>query len=745
MANVEGYIEQIIFRNDENGYTVFILASEGDEITCVGVMGQINIGEYIEANADMMHHPTYGEQYKVSQYISTMPKDIKAIEKYLGSGIIKGIGPSLAKKIVKHFKKETFNIIENEPLRLSEIKGISEKKAQQIAEIFDEKKEMRQAMIFLQEFNISTTYAIKIFQKYGDKLYNIIKTNPYQLAEDITGIGFQIADEIAYKVGIATNSRYRVKSAIDYILVQASLEGHTYLPKIILIEKAISILQVSEELIENVLVDMQVNKQIIQKKSQNDIYVYNTRFYYMELCIAKKLFDLNMKYEIKDNYFSEQVRRIEEEIEIELDEVQKQAIREAVINGVFVITGGPGTGKTTTINLIIKYFEEEGLEIILAAPTGRAAKRMTEATGYEAKTIHRLLEVKFKSEDNDERNSKLGFEKNEDNPIEADVIIIDEMSMVDVTIMHYLLKAISPGTRLIMVGDVNQLPSVGPGNVLKDIISANKTNLVKLTHIFRQASQSAIVINAHKINLGQPIELKNNTKDFFYIKKLSSNDIINEMTTLIKTRLPNFTGYNVFDGLQILTPMRKGTLGVEELNTIIQNIVNPNDKSKKEKEFRNTIFREGDKVMQIKNNYQLVWEIKNQYGYIVDEGLGVFNGDIGIIKSINQYTEQVTILFDDERQVKYEYNQLEEIEHAYAITIHKSQGSEYPVVILPLLSGPSMLLNRNLLYTAVTRAKEYVIILGNDETVQLMIKNERETKRFSSLGIRINEIAGTIQ
>ncbi|MFP4697163.1 MAG: ATP-dependent RecD-like DNA helicase [Eubacteriales bacterium] len=742
MQKIEGYIEEIIFNNKENGYTVLTLVDEGKEKTCIGFFGQLNKGEYLEAEVEGTHHPTYGEQYNIRNYKITMPKNIIAIERYLGSGLIKGVGPSLAKKIVKRFKLDTFRIIDEEPERLVEIKGISEKKARSIAELFDEKKEMRQAMIFLQEYGISTTYAVKIYQKYKEGLYQLIKTNPYKLAEDINGIGFKMSDDIAHKIGITPTSDFRIKSGIEYILIQAAVDGHIFLPKDNLLKKVKELLDVPLEIIEHALIEMQVNQNVIQKTYQEEVLVYSKAYYFMELSIARKIYDLTMAYDINEKHIDEKLDKIEKIIQINLDYIQKEAVKEALYNSILIITGGPGTGKTTTINAIIECFNIEGLDILLAAPTGRAAKRMTEATGVESQTIHRLLEISYLS---DEENSKLVFEKNEDNPLEADVVIVDEMSMVDVVIMHHLLKAIAPGTRLIMVGDVDQLPSVGPGNVLKDLITSNKLKVVKLTRIFRQAHQSHIIMNAHKINEGKYIDLNNRSKDFFFIKRLSIEPIIEELISLIKNRLPKFTGHKVFDGLQILTPMRKGALGVEQLNSVVQKIVNPSNKSKQEKLYRFTMFREGDKVMQIKNNYQLVWEIKNKHGYTTNEGTGVYNGDIGVIENINHLTEKVKIIFDDGKIVYYEFNQLDELELAYAVTIHKSQGSEYPVVIMPILNGPSLLMNRNLLYTAITRAKQYVVIIGNDTTIQNMIQNEREINRYSSLKIRIREIFDVIE
>jgi exodeoxyribonuclease V alpha subunit len=737
MEKIEGYIEQVIFRNEENGYAVITLVEDGEEKTCVGYFGQLNEGEYLNAEVESSFHPTYGEQYQVHSYTLSMPQNVIAIERYLSSGLIKGIGPSLAKKIVTRFKEETFRIIEEEPERLADIKGISPKKAQSIAEMFDEKREMRQAMIFLQEYGISTTYGIKVYQKYGKDIYSLLKKNPYKLAEDIEGIGFKMADDIANRIGIQSNSNFRIQSGISYILTLATLDGHTYLPKRILLLKAKELLNVEDENMEQALVEMQVNQQITQKEVDGEMVIYSMSYYYMELSVARKFFDLSMLYTEEEAILDIKIAQVEKDTALTLDDIQKEAVKEAIKNGVFVLTGGPGTGKTTTINAIIKYFEAEGLEILLAAPTGRAAKRMTETTGYEAQTIHRLLEIAYRT---DESQGRLMFEKNEENPLEADVIIVDEMSMVDIVIMHNLLKAIVPGTRLILVGDMDQLPSVGAGNVLRDLICSKYLKVVKLTRIFRQASQSHIVVNAHKINEGQPIELSNKSKDFFFIRRLNIESILEELQTLIKERLPKFSGYNAFTGLQVLTPMRKGALGIEQLNVEIQKMVNPPSKTKQEKTFRYITFREGDKVMQIKNNYQLIWQTKNKYGYVLEEGTGVYNGDMGVIKSINSYTERMTIAFDDGKLVDYEFAQLDEIELAYAVTIHKSQGSEYPVVIMPLLNGPSMLFNRNLLYTGVTRAKSMVVLIGSESTIQSMIQNEREIHRYSSLELRIREL-----
>lgn len=735
MKTIEGYVEHIIYRNQDNGYTVLTVVVDGEEITCVGTFAYIGEGELIEAEGDYSEHPNYGRQFNIKSFEIKAPQDVIAIERYLGSGSIKGIGVALAARIVRRFKADTFRIIEEEPERLVEVKGISERKAREIAAQMEDKKDLRKAMIFLQQYGISTALAAKIYGQYGQNIYHIVKENPYRLADDITGVGFKMADEIATKVGIHTDSDFRIKSGILYVLLQAIGEGHTYLPEVVLLERAEQLLLVEQHSISIHIMDLVMDKKLIVKETDHKKLIYAARYYYMELNVAKMLHDLNIRCEASEVEIYDKLQRIEHNLEINLDELQQKAIVEAVRNGLLIITGGPGTGKTTTINAIIKYFESEELNIYLAAPTGRAAKRMTETTGYEAQTIHRLLEVSG-APDGD---TVSGFERNEENPLEADVVIIDEMSMVDIYLMHALLRAVSVGTRLILVGDVDQLPSVGPGSVLKDMIRATCFNVVMLNRIFRQAVQSDIVINAHKINKGQRVIADNKSKDFFFLKRDDANIIIRVMLSLIQEKLPPYVNATSYD-IQVLTPMRKGNLGVERLNSILQEYLNPKAPSKQEKEFGQGLFREGDKIMQIKNNYQMEWEVRNKYGIAVNKGMGVFNGDMGIIKEINHFAEEVLVEFDEGRSVTYSFKQLDEIELSYAITIHKSQGSEYPAVVMPLLTGPRMLMNRNLLYTAVTRAKKCVTIVGSDDIFQSMIENESEQKRYSGLTQRILEI-----
>ena len=738
MAAVRGFVEKIKYRNEDNGYTVLSLAAEDDEYILVGTFPYITEGEMIDASGTMTEHPIYGEQLQVESYEIRTPEDADAMERYLASGAIKGVGAALAARIVRRFKADTFRIMEEEPERLAEVKGISEKMAMSIAEQMEEKRGMRQATMFLQKYGISVNLAVKIYQEYGQRMYGIIEENPYRLADDIPGVGFKMADEIARKVGIFTDSDYPIKSGVLYTLVQAVGNGHTYLPEEELLASASDLLRVDPEQIREQLMDLQMEKKLVVKNQGERRIIYASQYYYLELNSAKMLLDLNIRGDFDQDGIRKKLDRIQREEKLELDEMQLQAVAGAVENGLLIITGGPGTGKTTTINTIIRYFEEAGMEILLAAPTGRAAKRMTEATGMEAKTIHRLLEITGAPDD--KNTSGMHFERNEENPLDADVIIIDEMSMVDIYLLHALLKAVTVGTRLILVGDVNQLPSVGPGNVLRDMIESGCFHVVKLTRIFRQASQSDIVVNAHRINGGEKIDLTKRSRDFLFIRRDYPDAIISAMITLVREKLPGYVNAQPFD-IQIMTPMRKGALGVDRLNGILQEFLNPPDGKKAEKESGGIIYREGDKVMQIKNNYQIAWETRNKHGIPIETGLGVFNGDMGVIREINSFAETMTVEFDEGRMVEYSFKQLEELELAYAITIHKSQGSEYPAVVIPVHSGPRMLMTRNLIYTAVTRAKYCVCLVGLPETFQAMVDNEMEQRRYSGLKDRILELA----
>ena len=748
MDTVKGFIEHIIFRNVENGYTVLNLVDGEDEITCVGIFQTADQGETIEAQGEYITHAVYGEQFKIERYKIVPPDDAAGIERYLGSGAVKGVGAALAARIVKKFGADTYRIIEEEPERLAEIKGISDRKAREIAAALYEKRDAREAMSFLQKYGISNTLAFRIYEAYGARVYGILKENPYQLAEDVHGIGFKIADEIAAKIGIHTDSDFRIRSGLLYTLMLAAAEGHCYLPQSILLKKAGELLGLEPALMEPQLGNLAMDKKLVMKMpapGEEECRVYASTYYYAELNCARMLHDLNVRAEeeqflpAQEQGIGEKIDRLARELEIELDALQKKSVLESVRNGIFILSGGPGTGKTTTINVIIRYFLAEGMDIYLAAPTGRAAKRMTEATGYESRTIHRMLEL---SGEVSGESRAARFERNEGNPLEADVIIVDEMSMVDIFLFQALLKAVTVGTRLIMVGDVNQLPSVGPGQVLQDIMNSGRFPTVVLEKIFRQAGESDIVWNAHRIHAGEELALDNKSRDFFFLERNDTNVIYKHMIQLITEKLPSYVEAQPYD-IQVLTPMRKVKLGVETLNGILQRYLNPASAEKKEYTSGETLFRENDKVMQIKNNYQLEWEIVSRYGIPIDKGTGIFNGDIGIIRQINDYAHEVVVEFDEHRRVTYAYAQLDEIELAYAVTIHKSQGSEYPAVIMPLLTGPKMLFNRNLLYTGVTRAKNCVTILGSRRTVQEMVDNNYQNRRYTGLAERIRELIPT--
>ena len=729
MEVIKGYVEHIVFRNEENGYTVFHLTNRDGELTCVGTFPYISEGEMLEVSGEYANHNVYGMQLQVISHQVKEPEDLVSIERYLGSGAIKGLGSALAGRIVRKFKDDTFRIIEEEPERLAEVKGISERKAREISEQVEEKKDMRKAMIYLQKYGISLALAAKIYEHYGQSVYRVMEENPYQIADHVQGVGFKTADEIAAKVGIHTDSDFRIRSGIFYVLLQSVTDGHVYLPQEELLRRTMQLLEVEICDIQKYLMDLAMEKKVVLKEKEDGVRVYPAHYYYLELNSAKMLHDLNVSYEIAEDAIEKRLQQIEEDAELSLDELQRTAVKEAVRNGVLVLTGGPGTGKTTTINAMIHFFESEGMDIFLAAPTGRAAKRMTEATGCEARTIHRMLELAYAPGNDDNR---MEFARNQENPLETDVIIIDEMSMVDLPLMHVLLNAVMVGTRLILVGDQDQLPSVGAGSVLKDLIKSECFPVITLTKIFRQAEQSDIVVNAHKINRGEEVILDNKSRDFFFLKRQDANTIISVVIALIQKKLPKYVGADPFD-IQVLTPMRKGLLGVERLNTILQQYLNPPDKSKEEKQYGDKRFRVGDKVMQIKNNYQLEWEIATKYGLVVDKGIGVFNGDIGRITSINSYTETVEVEYEEKKKVNYPFQLLDELELAYAITIHKSQGSEYPAVVIPLLQGPRQLYHRNLIYTAVTRAKKCVTLVGSDVTFQEMIRNANEQNRYTSL------------
>jgi exodeoxyribonuclease V alpha subunit len=737
-VTVSGIVQNIIFCNEDNGYTVFSIEEEkeGQEVTCVGYLHKITTGESVKIIGNYILHPSYGKQLNVSFYEKSIPTTINGIEKYLASGIIKGIGEKLAKKIVKNFGEDTLSVIEEFPEKLSEIRGITIERAMTISAVFHEQAEIRQVMLFLHGYGISTSSGMKIYKKFKQNTYDVIKTNPYTLADEVFGIGFKVADDIAFKVGIEADSTFRIKAGVKHTLNKNTSNGHIYLPKQILIEQSLQLLELQSLAIENTLRELQMERAIVIETIEEKEVVYLNYLYYAQNYVSKKIIELSKNVIDRSEKINEDIQKVEEDTNIKLAEGQKQAVIQSMESGVVVITGGPGTGKTTTINTIINILKNDSYEVVLSAPTGRASKKMSDATGMEAKTIHRLLEISFASEELKGQS----FGKDEDNPIEADIVIIDESSMVDIVLMCSLLKAIEIGSRLILVGDIDQLPSVGAGNVLRDIISSGCIKVVRLTEIFRQAQKSAIVMNAHRINKGEYPIINEKNKDFFFINKAIPEEIIATIIELVTKRLPSYVKGATISDIQVLTPMRKSSLGVNNLNKELQKHINPPHHTKKEKEYRLNIFRENDKVMQIKNNYNMVWQTIDESGKSIDEGLGVFNGDTGIIKEIDDYNEKICIIFDDNKRVEYDYTQLDELELSYAITIHKSQGSEYKVIVMPVYSGSSMLMSRNLLYTAITRAKELVVIVGIPEAMNKMIDNNRQVDRYSALDDKIKKM-----
>ena len=710
--------------------------TDSGEETVVGNFGPVSEGEMLQIEGEYTLHPVYGKQFRMRSYSETRPDDESAIIRYLGSGIIKGIGPTLAGRIVAEFGRDTFDVLEYQPERLAKIKGINIKKAREIAIIVSEKRGYRDALLFLGKYGIGNELAIRIFNYYHDEVYEVLKENPYRLAEDIRGIGFKTADSIAMELGIAADSDYRIRSGILYALSLGTAQGHMYLPLEELTGYCAELLSVPEDSIRPEISNLAMDRKIVIKEDA----VYSAVNYHSEQSCAGMLRTLAVSL-IPDSFargaLLREIDRLSERIGSGLDDRQKEAVAEAVGSGVSVITGGPGTGKTTTIKTIIAFFEEKGKDVLLAAPTGRAAKRMTEATGYEAKTIHRLLEVGPGAEDD---ASGAVFERNEDNPLEADAIIVDEMSMVDIYIFRALLKAVTKGTRLVLVGDSNQLPSVGPGQVLRDLIESGCFPVTRLERIYRQEGSGDIVLNAHRINKGEALSIDNGkSRDFFLLERDDTDRILANMVELISEKLPGYVGEDAID-IQVLTPARKGRLGVSGLNAYLQERLNPASASKQEHMYGENLFREGDKVMQIRNNYKIGWTVVGAHGIAVDAGMGVFNGDMGRIIEIDNRGGLLTVEFDDGHRVEYPFSELDELELAYAITVHKSQGSEYGAVIMPLMDGPRQLMNRNLLYTGVTRAQKCLVILGSSEKVAQMITNDRENLRYTGLKERISEI-----
>lgn len=740
MHQVTGTIDSIIYENTENNYVIFEIIGDTsqnfDDLICVGFMPKALTGEHVVLNGKMVDHSTYGPQFAFDSFIKSAPSSEYGIEKYLSSGIIAGVGPKTAKQIVEQFGNKTLEVIEKEPESLAQIKGITLKKAINIHKIFIEEIEARDILIFLQSFDISPVYSNKIYKKYKKETIEIVKANPYVLADDVDGISFKTADSIAKKMGIDESSPFRIKACIKFCITESIYNGNTYIPQKELYNDVLKYVNISEADYDKFLVDMQLNSIITRKKINDETIIYLNIYFYSENYISKKLLELSLNSKDENNNIIEKIKKFEKKTNIILAKEQIDAVIAALNKGVLVITGGPGTGKTTIINCIIYILEKENYDaqILLAAPTGRAAKRMEFATGHEASTIHRLLEISFNQD-----ASKQFFDRNEENPLDADVIVLDESSMIDTLLFYNFLKAISLGTRLILVGDVDQLPSVGAGNVLRDIINSQQIPVVKLEEIFRQAIESKIIINAHKINKGDFPIFNEENSDFLHVERSYVDTIIDTTIDLIKNKLPNYMKCTPME-IQVLTPMRKTPLGSINLNEKLQEVLNPKSKNKKEKEFRNTIFRVGDKVMQIKNNYSLTWTSYNKDTNTYNAGTGVYNGDEGIIKDIDENNQIIIILFDDNKKIEYDFKQLDELELAYAITIHKSQGSEYKTIILPIFQGPNMLFTRNLLYTAVTRGKELVCTVGQKERINFMVLNKRERDRYSSLDFYLRAI-----
>ena len=736
MEVIEAFADETVFRNDENGYTVLIVRTGRTRVSAVGILPPVASGEKLRITGEWVEHPVYGRQIKVHSCEIEKPTTLSGIEKYLSSGMIRGIGPATAKLLVKAFGEKTLDVLYAEPERLLEVPGIGEKRARMIQESYAEQAQQREAMLFLQSYGITPALAVKIFKQYGENVKQVVMKNPYRLVEDIEGVGFKTADRIAASLGVEQDSEYRLSAGIKYALSEATgSAGHCYLPRPELCETARRLLgndeDAIERMIDSLILDHQLTAQILPREDgEAEVAVYLPQTYRAECEVARRLREMldAMPTSMTDD-LTAQLDEIERMEGITLHPQQRLAIETAVKSGMTVITGGPGTGKTTIIKCIIRLLSVGG-EIALAAPTGRAAKRMSEACGMEAKTLHRLLE--YGGEEGD-------FARTQDNPLELDTLIVDEMSMVDIFLMRSMLRALVPGTRLIMVGDADQLPSVGAGNVLRDILDSGAVPSVRLTEIFRQDEKSMIVYNAHRINHGEAPRLNAKGSDFFFERASSPADAAARIVELCAVRLPNFLGLDPVRQMQVLSPTKKGDCGVYALNQLLQSRFNPSAPGKQERTRGDTTFREGDKVMQTRNNYQLEWQKEGVFGW--EKGQGVFNGDIGFVSGIDAQERTITVRFDDDREATYEGGDIDDLELAYCISVHKSQGSEFPVVVMPAVGGPPMLLTRNLLYTAVTRARRMVMLVGREAAIEQMIANANIRRRYSALRWRHEQVS----
>lgn len=740
-----GTVSEVMYKNENNGYTVLelhvietddkdFLNYTNDMVTTVtGIIPGINPGETLKIKGKWMNHPEYGFQFKAESFTVEMPASITGIEKYLGSGLLPGIGAIMAKKIVDLFGVKTFEILENDPMRLTELKGMSKKKAEAVHETFMEQREVTEVVAFFTDYGIGTAFALKIYRLYGANSIQVVRENPYRLCDSIKGIGFKTADTIARAMGFSQESSERRLSAIRYVLNEQHGDGHTCLPADMLVNATKELLHCKKEEIEESLDYLIMNGFLNLEDISGEKLVYTPAFLKAEESVAMRLLNLLEQHRSESEMFESEQRKIESEIGVALSEMQIEAVKTSICNGVSVITGGPGTGKTTVTKAVLDFFEDAGFKVGLAAPTGRAAKRLSEATEREAVTLHRLLEY---SVGGDEALGN-GFARDEDNPIDYNVLIVDEVSMVDILLMHSLLKAIPPKCRLILVGDVDQLSSVGPGSVLKDIIDSEVVPVSILKEIFRQSESSRIVVNAHKVNSGEKIELENGeNSDFFFMRRPRVESALETVISLCSERLVGFKGLKR-DDIQVIAPSKKGICGVKNLNIELQRKLNPPSKNKGEKKFGDNVYREGDRVMQTSNNYRMRWESVMNSGAF---GEGVYNGDIGIIEEIKDGESHISVIFDGDKRVRYDYEMLDELDLAYAMTVHKSQGSEYAAVVLPILPGPPMLMTRNLLYTALTRAKKLAVIVGSDGALWSMVENNYQSKRFSGLSNRIKSL-----